>query len=444
MQSVTLGLTWVCFVSLITLRAAPLQPQQRFKLESFEYVWATIRDKHWDPKLGGLNWQAVHDELRPKMETSDSISQDRAVINEMIRRLGQSHVGIIPAELYNDLDSAPAAATDQSSEDGNIGIDVRVLTDSGNRAQVVVTTVDEGSAAAKLGVRPGWQILKINGKEVATLVESTTELLRNSPSRSITLLDLMLTRAILSKLSGHVGDRSQIEFLDSENKPIELEIPYRTPKGAKARFGYLPNTHVWIEQRKLAGNAGYIAFNFFLDPARVMSVFEDAVKTFNRCDGIVLDLRGNPGGIGAMAAGMAGWFIDKPEQRLGTLYLRDTNLKFVVNPRRPAYRGLLAILLDGASGSTSEILAGGLKDLKRARIFGTRSAGAALPSVIERLPNGDGFQYPLANYISEGGQALEGTGVLPDVEVAPTRQALLQGRDLALDAALSWIKAQKK
>src|SRR5438105_99889 len=162
MRSVKLWLVYLCFASLVTTRAAPLQPRQRPGLDSFEYVWTTIRDKHWDPKLGGINWQAVHDELRPKMESSGSISQDRAVINEMIGRLGQSHVGIIPAELYKDLDSAPAAATDQSSEDGNIGIDVRVLTDGGKGAQVVVTAVDDGSAAAKLGLRPGWQIIKIN------------------------------------------------------------------------------------------------------------------------------------------------------------------------------------------------------------------------------------------------------------------------------------------
>jgi carboxyl-terminal processing protease len=83
-----------------------------------------------------------------------------------------------------------------------------------------------------------------------------------------------------------------------------------------------------------------------------------------------------------------------------------------------------------------------LKDVKRARIFGTRTAGAALPSVISRLPNGDGFQYAIANYISEGGQPLEGIGVTPDEEVHPTRRQLLAGQDPILDAALDWI--QKK
>jgi carboxyl-terminal processing protease len=104
----------------------------------------------------------------------------------------------------------------------------------------------------------------------------------------------------------------------------------------------------------------------------------------------------------------------------------------------------LAILVDGTSASTSEIMAEGLKDLGRARIFGTRTAAAALPSVFERLPNGDGFQYAIANYVSQGGEPLEGLGVTPDVETPLTRQALLAGQDPALDAAVAWIASQKQ
>jgi carboxyl-terminal processing protease len=84
-----------------------------------------------------------------------------------------------------------------------------------------------------------------------------------------------------------------------------------------------------------------------------------------------------------------------------------------------------------------------MQDLKRARVFGMRTAGAALPSMFERLPNGDGFQYAIANYISEGGKQLEGNGVIPDETVGPSRRALLEGRDPALDRALEWIAASK-
>ena len=103
----------------------------------------------------------------------------------------------------------------------------------------------------------------------------------------------------------------------------------------------------------------------------------------------------------------------------------------------------MAILVDGGSASTAEILAGGLQDSRRARLFGERTAGAALPSHMMRLPNGDGFQYATANYVSQSGRLLEGNGVTPDDVVPQTRAALLAGGDAPLDAALRWILRQE-
>jgi len=128
---------------------------------------------------------------------------------------------------------------------------------------------------------------------------------------------------------------------------------------------------------------------------------------------------------------------------LGTMYLRDATLNFVINPRAQVFTGPVAVLVDGSSASTSEIFAGGLQDLGRARVFGTHTAAAALPSVFERLPNGDGFQYATANYISKGGKPLEGLGVTPDVEVKVSRQTLLAGHDPVVEAALEWIQRQR-
>ena len=182
----------------------------------------------------------------------------------------------------------------------------------------------------------------------------------------------------------------------------------------------------------------------FFDPDAVVAAFREMVHACTDCTGFVIDLRGNPGGLGGLATGVAIWFTDKDRLRLGTMSMRGTNVNFALFPRPDAFRGPLAVLIDGLSASTSEIFAGGMKDLKRARIFGTKSAGAALPSVFERLPTGDGFQYAIANYISEGGQPLEGIGAIPDEEVRLTRHQLLEGQDPVLDAAVSWIGKQKK
>jgi carboxyl-terminal processing protease len=279
-------------------------------------------------------------------------------------------------------------------------------------------------------------VVSVDAKDLAPAIQK----LKADPA----IHELALERAVFARLTGPIGGTIQVAFLKGLDSGVTLmDLRLAAPRGLAAKFGNLPTMHVWTDSKRL-GQTGYIRFNMFLDLVHVMASFSDTVNScLHQCDGLVIDLRGNPGGIGGMAMGMAGFLVDKPDQKLGTMYLRDTSLKFVVNPRADVFTGPVSILVDGSSASTSEILAGGMKDLGRARIFGTRSAAAALPSVIEKLPNGDGFQYAMANYVSEGGQALEGNGVVPDEEVKLTREALLAGHDPVLDAALEWIRKQR-
>ena len=208
-------------------------------------------------------------------------------------------------------------------------------------------------------------------------------------------------------------------------------------------FGNLPEMQLVVETKLLPSGAGYIRFNEFLDPVSVMPKIEKAVKDWANSPGIILDLRGNRGGIGIMAMGIAGFFVAESGLKLGEMTMRNATLKFVIFPRAEPYRGKLAILVDGGSASTTEILAQGLQDLGRARIFGTLTAGAALPSDIVRLPNGDRFQFAEASYTSVKGKVLEGNGVTPDVEVRQTPEAANAGRDLVIEAAEAWIRLPK-
>jgi carboxyl-terminal processing protease len=422
------GLAIVAIILIALPLAAALTPEQRqLNLQSFEYVWTTIRDKHWQTKPGGLDWQAIHDEFRPKMEAADSMEAVRGVLNDMLGRLHQTHFGIVPSDLYSNLDAARGADT-------TTGIDVRVVD-----SKVLVTSVDRDSSAFAQGVRPGWEIFKIGRTDLAPVITKLNETYAASSLR-----ELMLRRAILGRLDGAAGS-SAVEFLDGDSQHVTKTLQPSQPKGDRVQFGYLSPMQVWFNSSRVGdGNIGYIAFNVFLDAQRLMTSFGDSVQACQKCEGLIVDLRGNPGGIGVMAMGMAGWFIAQPDQKLGTLYMRDATLNFVVNPRLTTFAGPLAILVDGASASTSEIMAEGLKDLGRARIFGSRTAAAALPSLFEKLPNGDGFQYAIANYVSEGGKPLEGVGVTPDVEAPVTREALLAGKDPALDAAVAWIESRKE
>lgn len=402
-------------------------PVQRLNRESFEQVWETIRTTHWDPDLGGLDWQAVHDELLPRLEEAASVPEARKVMNEMLGRLAKTHFAVIPGEAYRAL--TPGG----QEGDGWTGLDLRVL-----GGQALVTHVEPGSPADEAGVAPGWIIEKVEGDDLAPVMEKVDQAFRDS-----TLHDFYLAQAVRKRLGGPVDGQVAVKFQDGQGKTVKRKLSLIAPKGHAVRFGNLPEHHVWFETRDLEGTRfGYITFNVFLDPIRLMPTFGKAVSAFKGRDAIVIDLRGNPGGIGGMALGMAGWFIDTPGRKLGTMVTRQAPLRFVVVPRAETYDGPVAILVDGLSASTAEILAGGLQDLGRARIFGSRTAGAALPSLFEVLPNGDTFQHAIADYTSEGGQHLEGSGVTPDEVVLPTRAQLLEGGDPVLEAALAWARSQ--
>jgi len=226
--------------------AASPSDQRKLNLDSFEFIWTTIHDQYWDPTFGGLNWQAVHDELRPRMEHASTMVEARHVMREMIGRLGKSHFGIIPADVYPDL-----GEREEGGGPATTGIDVRVLA-----GKAIVTTVDDGSSAAALGVHSGWEVLNVDGVAVGPALRRITEVDHDS-----TMLDIHLARSVKAKLSGTDGSRARIEFDDGSGRHVTKPIERSEPPGSLARFGYLPPLHVWFQARKIASNVGYLTFN---------------------------------------------------------------------------------------------------------------------------------------------------------------------------------------
>jgi carboxyl-terminal processing protease len=303
--------------------------------------------------------------------------------------------------------------------------------------KALVTDVTKDSPAEKAGVKPGWIILKINEKELEPIIKRISELYENR-----TLKNLMVTLGLKSNLKGDLGDSHDITFVNEKNEKVTHQIELIKPNGKMFKLGKVPFGYVWSKSREIEGDIGYIAFNNFFDIPRIMPFVNDSMKKFMSKKGIIFDLRGNTGGVGMMAPGIAGWLVREKGKSLGTMITRSGSLKFAINPRPEAFTGKVAILVDGLSASTTEIFAAGLKDLNRARIFGVTTAGAALPSWFKTLPNEDVFQYAIANYKSAGGGVLEAIGVIPDQETPLTREALLKGEDPALDAAVKWIKGE--
>ena len=416
-------------------------------LLTFDSAWRRIRDSHYDTAMRGIDWNAVRDTLRPRAERAATLGELRATIGQMLERLGESHYGLLPQERVDALDRGSLAAQEDTASaateaagPGDVGIELRLV----GRA-IVVSRVEAGSPAADAGVRTGWAVDSV-GRFTGAF--AAAQLARVTGEAELRALGYRLPQVVRSLFGGDAGRSVTAAFTDGQGRRHVVTMTRRPLPGMPVRFGNLPAFNARVEHERLpvagGGCAGVVRFNIWMPP--MSAALDAAMDSVRACRGIVLDVRGNPGGVAGMVMGFGGYFLDTPLP-LGIMRQRGTELRFVVNPRltnlagRPIrpYAGPVALLVDPLSASTSEIFAAGMQAVGRARVFGDTTARQALPALMTRLPTGDVLLYVVADFTDPNGRRVEGRGAVPDETIPLRREALLEGRDEPMDAALRWI-----
>jgi len=404
-------------------------------VETFEAAWKIVRDTHFDKTFNGVDWDAARVEFKPRAAEAKSPGELRRVITAMLARLGQSHFAIVPGSA-DDPALPPGTAASSPSGSADPGFDLRLM-----GTDVIVTAVEPGRGAASAGVRPGWRLVGIGDKRV-------TEMLKALPESNERLRGLQAWRLMQAGLRGDDGSKVELSFEDASDRLVKVSVNRQAENGLPVKVGSLPTMFVRVvdDEKTTPGGrkAGFIGFNVWMAP--VDAPFARAVDKYRGNQGMIIDLRGNPGGLAAMMMGLSGHFVGQVKP-LGVMKTRDNELNFVANPRtvdtsgKPVavFDGPVAILVDGMSGSASECFSGGMQSIKRARIFGQTTMGQALPALFDRLPNGDVMIHAYGDFVTADGTRLEGRGVIPDEPTPLDRQDLLAGRDRALEAALAWI-----
>lgn len=406
-------------------------------LAAFDQAWQTIHDTHFDPTFHGVDWDALKAELRPRAEAARTRDELREVIGEMLGRLGQSHFAVFPSS------ALPEEDTGERDQSGGLGFEVRL-----RDGRLLVTALEPDGAAAAAGVKTGWCVTRIGRLDVAQMLARLGE----APDLGPRKVAFTLWASAMARVHGQIGSHETVAFLDGEDRPRELELERRKRDVSAHEVGpTLPTFYLEFHARQLERGGkriGWLAFsNWFLP---VMQPLNEALEGMHACDGIVIDLRGNTGGAVAMTMGIAGHFFGEMK-KLGVMLTRDSKMNILAIPHKvdasgeriEPFAGPLAILVDETTGSASEAFAGGMQALGRARIFGATTAGAVLPAVTTRLPNGDSLLHALGDFETSAGTRLEGVGVVPDTVVPLTRAELLAGRDPVLEAALDWITASR-
>lgn len=419
----TLSTGCAVFFALVSIAFA--RPADSLHHASFDLVWQTVNKAYFDPDFGGLDWGAMSDRYRPKIITIEQSDRFIAITNQMLFTLGISHLLVASEtmlQLYMPTLFAPGA----------VGLDIRWIE---NRA--VITRVRDGSPADAAGLRPGYVLLAIDGRKVGDMVNEADVL----PPFNERNFRGCIGNYLAGNLDGPAGTSVAIRYLDG--RPARHEaVLIRQSRGRGSLINpAMPPVFIDYESKLLPGKIGYIRFNHFAEP--VDQQFAATLDTLADTNGLVIDLRGNPGGYFRVMDTMVGRLISA-EQQLYQFRFRNRTVLRTVAPSGDYYAQPVAILIDESSMSSSEHFAACLQAIGRAAVIGNHSPGYLVGAQWKRLPNGLFFMYPVLQPVPHGGGVVEGKGVRPDFSVSLSRNGLLAGKDAQLDAAVEAVSTGAK
>lgn len=432
-----------------------LTPERQRRYDAFDTAWSTIYRYYFDATFGNLNWMAVRREFQPRILAAKTDEAAHELIEEMIGRLKVSHLAIISPKVYETIAAAKLAARrsaskgeteviDESEETASetqldenipvygIGIELRSL-----NGQLIITRVHKGSPAESAGLKAGYILDSINALSIPQLLAKVEPFFaRNERLRKY--IPITIVNEILN---GEKDSTLQIGYLDANDRRVTAEVKRGVTDSALVTFGSsFPDGALRFETRKLEGGVGYIHFNNFSLP--VVAKFCDALTDLKGQTSLIIDLRGNTGGLVDVGTAIAGMLSDKPID-LGTSIYRSGSTKQESQPKLKQFTGRLVVVTDQLTVSAAEMLAASLQVSGRALIIGERSAGETLPALTAKLATGATLIYPIANYRSPSGNLLEGEGIAPDEVVSLDRASLLSGKDVQIDAATALLTDPK-
>ncbi len=330
------------------------------------------------------NEESIYDKIDLFGEVLDKINKEYvedvnendvmdAAINGVLQSLDPYSAYMSP-EIFEEME------TETRGEFGGLGIEVGM-----EYGVVKVITPMDGSPAEKEGVKSGDYIVKINGIQVQgkTLTEA---------------VDLM---------RGPVGS--------------DIEITVRRRGVKKALIFKITRQIIEVKSVKskiIENNIGYVRLTSFNDNSSKQ--IKEKVNEFkkNNIKKFVFDLRNNPGGLLSQAVRITDFFLDNGEIVSTKSRKNSENRKYFAKKGDIINGNTLIILINSGSASAAEIVAGALKDHKRAILIGEKSYGKGSVQSIIPLKNKGAIRLTISKYYLPSGKSISGKGIAPDIEIA--------------------------
>jgi carboxyl-terminal processing protease len=311
------------------------------------------------------------------VEQVDDEQLVEAAINGMLTSL-DPHSGYMNAKRFNEMKVQTQGAF------GGLGIEVTM---EGGLVKVV-SPIDD-TPAFKAGIQPGDLITHLDGEQV---------------------LGMTLPEAV-DKMRGPTGSSVRLTIRRADREPFDVTLTRSVIKIKSVRS-------------RLEGKIGYIRISSFSEQTDVglQEAIDDLQKQAGgHLEGIVLDLRNNPGGLLTQAVAVSDDFLEQGEIVSTRARKSDDSQRFNAKPGDLAAGLPIVVLINGGSASASEIVAGALQDHGRALLLGTRSFGKGSVQTIVPLSDHGAMRLTTARYYTPSGRSIQAVGIEPDIVVEQAR-----------------------
>jgi len=371
-------------------------------------IKSDIKKNYYDPTFHGVDLDARFKLAEEKIKQATSVGQIQAIIAQTLVDFDDSHLFYIPPEKANRME---------------YGWQIQMIGD-----KPFIVAVQPGSDAEAQGLKPGDLIYSLDGYEPTRAnlwkMQYFYRLLRPKPAVEFVIQDGPQQRVVQVKSKVIPGQRIRGRTLQD----IADLIRESEEDGHRRehRFAQEDSLLIWKFP------------DFDLSEAEVDTIMDRARKHKS----LVIDLRGNGGGLEAMQLRLLGNVFDH-DIKVGEIHRRKETKPMIAKSRGggSVFKGQLAVLIDSESGSSSEIFARVIQLEKRGTVIGDRSAGAVMRSI--QYPHESGIDIVAfygvsvtdADLIMSDGKSLEKTGVVPDEIVLPTSADLKAKRDPVLARA---------
>ncbi len=352
---------------------------------------------------------ALLDEVaeRVRREYVEPVSDERleqGALQGMVENL-DPHSEFLDAAEYEQMRVSTAGSY------SGVGIEVAERDDD-----VVVVTPIEGSPAHRAGVRAGDVLLEVDGRQVASGSLDETIGRMRGPAGSLVRLAV-----------GREGEPAALHF---ELERSEVHVRTVRAEALPGRYGYVRITHFSDATP--------------LDFERLVSGLQSDQAGPLR--GLVLDLRGNPGGVLESAVGIADEFLERGMIVRADGRTAEARFEMDANPGDVLHGAPLVVLVDRGSASGSEIVAAALRDHGRATLMGERTFGKGSVQTVMPLRDGQALKLTTSRYYTPSGASIHDLGIAPDVAIAdvtlPVNASLQREprEDPAVVSALQYLR----